>query len=478
MNMRSLLIFGALLVLATPTLAQNIIPGDASPTCAVDSATFNSWFKSGSASQNGAVTPTDGFNFPPAATNTKCDFYTWGAQMFLWLTSPAGTGLTFDSDQFYDVVRIGTDANKNPIFEFQVSGSDTPNPMALRDVKGDDIHGNGQAGGGDVLISQPSTAAPDGSLTYYGIHANDIYAQYRTGQAATPNAFASTAIAGNFPTTQADVNLVAQYAGMAFADENAMTMEMKTSWVDAATVNADDYLVIEAIVPAYTKTSASVWTANGTEAKKLALVGMHIAAPVLGHPELVWISYEHINNAPMADYTYTNTGGSNVSVPFSSAGNWTFLPSGAAQPPNVTSVATVDSSGNINGVNGGAITAVDDVLENPWGVEPGPNADIANNTDLVSLNSSVLGMLAGLGDVRANYYQIGGIWTADGQLPTSDSDTNIRGGTRLANSTMETFHQYPDTNNGFQSKNCFLCHSTGSTDGVDLSHIFNFLNPL
>jgi hypothetical protein len=46
---------------------------------------------------------------------------------------------------------------------------------------------------------------------------------------------------------------------------------------------------------------------------------------------------------------------------------------------------------------------------NPWGTSSSNSAFTANNTDVVSLNRSVLGMLAA-GDMRKNYIHTGTTW--------------------------------------------------------------------
>ncbi|WGW03057.1 hypothetical protein [Tropicibacter oceani] len=459
----------ALCGLTAPAQAQNVLPTDAQASCAVDPTAFGTWFDSGTAAGGGAVKPANGFDFPPSATNTKCDFYKWGAQMFLWLTSPdpAG-GVTIDGDSFYDVMPDGSGKRQF------VPNDAGPTVMQTRSVKPIDSEGTGQAGGGDVLISA------NNSLVYYGVHANDIYAWFRTG--VVDGTFTGD-MAKDFPTTQAAAQQVVDYAtakGATISDLDASTMELKTSWVDASTVaDKTQFVTASATVPKYTMTSDTQWTLDGTQPMELALVGIHIVAPVLGHPELVWISYEHVNNAPMADYVYTTTAGTQSLQAYSAKGDWIFEVDDTYTPPEIVPNASQQSNGDIAAATGMTIGPVQNALKNPWGVAPGPNNDAGNNTDLVSLNVSLMSQLDALGDVRGNYYQIGGIWTVDGQLPLGGSDGNIRGGLRLANSTMETFHQYPD-HNGFTSENCFTCHSVSSeTDpGVGVSHIFGSLNPL
>ena len=100
----------------------------------------------------------------------------------------------------------------------------------------------GQADSG-VLISQ------NGSLIYYIIAVNDVFAFHRTMQGAAvipPN----TNIA--FPTSMADVNAVVSFAaskGHTIQDPKALAIETKSSWMDASKVpNPNDYIQVEAVV--------------------------------------------------------------------------------------------------------------------------------------------------------------------------------------------------------------------------------------
>ena len=102
---------------------------------------------------------------------------------------------------------------------------------------------------------------------------------------------------------------------------------------------------------------------------------------------------------------------------------------------------------------------------NPWGDAGGLASSAKNNTQIISLNSDVVGLLAD-GDVRKNYIQTGSLWTQDGQIPPAGTQV---GSLDLANSTMETYHQ---------SVNCFVCHSVSSGPGVGISHIYDTLQPL
>ena len=83
--------------LATPAVAEMMIPTDMARTCVVDSTDFKSWFSNGKPTVNGPVKPASSVSFTSDHPNKSkgkvegpniCNFYQWGAQMFLWLTSP------------------------------------------------------------------------------------------------------------------------------------------------------------------------------------------------------------------------------------------------------------------------------------------------------------------------------------------------------------------------------------------------------
>lgn len=51
-------------------------------------------------------------------------------------------------------------------------------------------------------------------------------------------------------------------------------------------------------------------------------------------------------------------------------------------------------------------------------------------------------MLGLLDDVRANYFQLGAVWTSNETIPSGPGDAALVGSLLLANSTMETYHQH------------------------------------
>jgi hypothetical protein len=491
------------------------LPTDVQKSCEVN---IESWFIAGSITENGWVSPANSLNpiFADSKNNSRCDFYKWGAQMFLWLTSNVGDQHVFNTaPSFYN---LSLESNHEREFIAQ-SG---PMMLTVRKGKTDEEIELGQAGNSDALLSQ------DLGLVYYGVHANDVYALFTTQQQLKilpackeklkqclsagsekpeecKQQFNSCKIAAipniEFPNTQDQLNEVSKFAstyGYPLSwDKKALALELKTSWVDAKTLkDASRYVLTQAIVPVFDRSVKSgPWTVSANQEKTLALVGMHVVGTVNRHPEMVWSTFEHVDNVPDNAYIYNlNTTGTNTQGFNSKAKKWTFLPEGGTLPSTIianASVQTASGSTSVEQINcvkatsdptkcadSNAIGATNVMRVDPFGNlhgSPAGSTAVDNNTDLVSINVSVLSQLSA-GDTRGNYIQTGGIWTVDGQIPSSGSDSNLRGSLNLANTTMETFYQFPTS--GFNPINCFGCHNSSSTDATGISHVFDNLQPL
>ncbi|WP_415920230.1 hypothetical protein [Tateyamaria sp. SN6-1] len=490
----------AALLASTSAWAQMTMPDDAQQTCTADIAP---WF-GGTVSAGGAVNAPSSVTFTEDNPNGGegpqiCNFYQWGAQMFLWLTSPEGDGLVLDGDAIYNVL-----PSVNGVRQFQNAATTPTLNVALRSEKSVDEVGEITQAGGGTLMSQAK------SLVYYGVHTNDIYADFLTLQKNE-----QPADMVNFPISATELEIIEKYVASVGLDApvapETLALELKTSWVDAATLpDAGAYITMPAVVPAYTANSDNtVWTPNGTQDITLALVGMHVVGTVQDHPEFVWATFEHLNNAPDATYYYTNTGGDTVAWPFDSSGSYTFLATGGTVDGANVECMTTKTNTTTNQVEivaetkdgasvcEGGIVPSDTVRLRPWGsiaytpddVTNGTvtqdvyDKAITNNTELVSLNTDVLSQLSS-DDPRANYVQTGGIWTTtpsgggDAPIPNQNGDqtAQMRGSLDLYNATMETYSQ------SF-ANNCFVCHqlndkAPNSFGAFQLSHIYSELEPL
>lgn len=341
----------------------------------------------------------------------------------------------------------------------------------------------GQADGAVVM-------AQNGSLVYYVAMVNDVYAYFLTGAkngAITPGT--------QFPTTGGELSAIEAYAiahgqpsPKPFPDGEALAIELKTAWVEASGLaNPNEYLTMTATIPTYDTSSNTTWTPTGQKTTKMALVGMHVVGSAAGHPEMIWATFDHKNNAPNATYRYNSTTGlKTVNPDFSTA--YLFC---AANPPastlNVVHM-TVGAGGSIVAEPTFTISPSNIIRGNAWGAVNGvgPNPlgnDAFSNSELISMTNGFRDKLLA-GDVRKNYIMTGSTWTIGGNAPTENfgnpGNTAILNGrtvgtSQLANTTMETFQQgFPTTFSKF-GNTCFSCH--GGND-VGVSHIYAPLKPL
>lgn len=466
----SALLASLALVSAPSSVAQVTFPPDVQQSCPLTPQQFATWFAGGRVTPNGLVLPANSVTFQH---QNSCEFYQWSSQMFLWLTSPAygSNGFVFNSPVFYGVsVENNSQRTLIPNRPGAVRRLALRNGQVGRNGKLLKVQGGtvteveqGQAGGNGVLMSQAK------SLVYYTIDVNDVYAWLLTGTKGggiqpTPT---------QFPTTPAQLQPIVALAarnGAFLPDANALAIELKTSWVEASSVqNPAQFVTMTAEIPTYDTSNPQKWVQNGSKETLLAMVGMHVVGSVNGHPEMVWATFEHITNAPNAAYSYVNNKGATVQVPQSTAGNWIFCAPNFSGTAN-TELMNGDGSGNIVAKTTAPIGPSSTVRASPWG---GAN-DAANNSLIISLNSAVLGMLPA-GDARKNYMLVGATWTLNGVIPNTPG-YQVIGSQTLANATMETYHQ---------TLNCFVCHSGTPGDqpsisfsADDLSHIFSTIQPL
>ena len=348
----------------------------------------------------------------------------------------------------------------------------------------------GQADG-SVLMAQT------GSLVYYGITVNDVYAYFLTG-VKDHQIMPGT----QFPTTAADLSQITTYAAAhskTFPDPEALAIEVKTSWVEASSLpNLSGYITLNATIPTYNQSDPHVWIPNGQKTVKMALVGIHVVGSTAGHPEMIWATFEHKSNAPAASYSYLSTTGVKSVDPSFSQG-WLFCASNPPAGARFNQAHIQDdpaNPGHIIAVSPFTISPSNTMRVNAWGgaANASPNpidapsnpvataASAASNSEIISINNSVRGLLNG-GDVRNNYIMTGATWTIGGASPTTNfgnpgnpsiSAGKTVGTSQMANTTMETYQQidfalpFHSSFNQF-SNNCFSCHGSNTTS---VSHIF------
>ena len=450
--------------------SNNYLPQDVKPSCELTDSEFNSWFKSGSSSENGIVTPANSVDF---VHNNNCDFYKWSERMFLWMTSKEESGKTvFESPEFYTVSpKVDGHRILIPNQEGQMlrafTNIDKTGKITTEEDQATD----------DVLMDA------NGNLVYYISMVNDVYAEFL-------KAVNQKKMSGDkFPTTKAEKDSIFAFAkanGVTLKNPNTLAIEIKTSWVDASKLkNKEDYVIIDAIIPTYDKKSDKLWVIKGEQPAKLALVGMHIVGSANGHPEMVWATFEHQKNTPNAAYSYLTKDDKVNNVPADKGNDWNFN-NNLSDDPNQSHMTF--SGDSIKAKEGYKITPSNTVRTKPWGssINTQPNAEdksvAASNSEVIAINNAVLSRLKGK-DIRKNYLFIGATWTANGAAPNGNSfnptidSLKVAGvaiGTsQLANSTMETYIQNGEEYN-YQGS-CFGCHSNNGLKPDDLSHIYDGL---
>lgn len=418
-------------------------------SCIVDSSALASWFHSDTISPNGRVTPANSLDPKPPLTK-DCNFYKWSWRNFLWLTSKKENEgqYVFNSASFFD-------------FENHTL---VPEGSAFR-VRDQKFGAPGQAGEPhEVLMSQ------NRSLVYYAIQVNGVYASFR--KAKIDHKLQDSSFQ-DFPTNAAQLKSIAAYAktqNYKLSDDSTLAMELKSSWVKASTLDDPSrYLIIKAKIPKYQTLQDSLWTWDGTsyEQKDLALVGFHLVGSAADNPEMIWATFEHVDNGPNGSYTYYNTDSILVTKDFTEniEGNpsWIFTKNGSTV--SECNHAHMKLSGNnIKAQTHHSISPSTTFRANPWGSIKRGNP--TNNTRLIAINESIRNKLQ---DVRKNYFLLGAIWTQNGEIPNDQNEQKVTAGSNyLLNMTMETYFQ---GNN--PARSCFSCHSVQKgKPGVGLSHIY------
>ncbi len=340
--------------------AQSVIPP--APTC--QATNFNSWLAGNQPSRTT-------ISFVPPNSNTFpgppfCNFYLWGAQMFLWLTSPDTKGnLNIFSPTFYTAIENpatgaftfeqNEDASasatglKKGAAVLLTKGATGPHPVQFRvrvnktklppltimkllnlraaGLSAANTPSTGQAGGGGVLVANGQPVPVIGSpgyatypIVYYTIQANDVEAGLANSvinKGPLPPYYQNGPNPGNFPITLSQAQDIEKVAGGNFSDLAQLAVEVKSAWIDTAYLanlpkaQQSNFITVQATVPAFKASTVNglvvlTESNNVTATRTLALVGMHVVGSVANHPEMIWATFESQYNSPDATYSYLN----------------------------------------------------------------------------------------------------------------------------------------------------------------------------
>jgi hypothetical protein len=392
--------------------------------------------------------PTNILTDPTASTNPtqNCDFHKWAWQEFLYLTTSVGGRprfLDFPTDR--DLLTPGTPPVAYDQIPIKPLVTLTPRINKSGDPKAFD----------DVFQAQSQGVAlldKSGRAVYYLVNVNPTYYNFvRTNHLYDPVTYAAASNTLNFP----DGSVV-----------------IKSSWrIVPHNAPPTDAFSMLAKLSLVTLANGKVTISPLTRVERVALVGIHIVGVVQHHPEFVWSTFEHQNNAPEL------TGTDPTSPDPVSASNFTFYTAGTAARDCNKSNAHVLTFLDPNDIDGQRLKPLINVFRQFK--QGGGNDDNRNN--ISALNGSVHTRLQATDPSSKwlHYDLIGSVWTTGNLVP--DQFITVQdsiGSIRMSNTTMETTTQ--------DQGNCFSCHDTrhvkqqGITLGgknLNISHILrdNFI---
>jgi hypothetical protein len=355
----------------------------------------------------------------------SCEFYQWAWQTFLYITQAEKDG----GDPRFTTFDTPHDLFSTPLAPAPATASPSRKAMLrltplvakqTKTVAADSIF---QAITNGVLVD------PNGQAVYYGIHVNETFSQFvKTNGLSDLSKIKEFDASTPFPTG---------------------TLELKSSWrIVNPGEDTSQFFIRQALVPVLAAGPNGKLTIDASQQpleKTVALVGLHVVGVTEQHPEFIWATFEHVQNAPDLPAGLSTNSPEDVT----NNRSWTFCPQGTeAKDCNLNNRQTVHL------VDAAAQTLAPKVpvfRQFPFGGDP----DAAS---IQSLNQSVHDQLPQDLAVWKNYNLMGAIWlkhinpvldilNQHQRLKTSDE----AGSLNLANSTMETFGQ---------GQNCFRCHDT------------------
>lgn len=387
------------------------------------------------------------------APGSPCEFHQWAWDAFLWLTQPTGPGriqlldLPTDRDLFAPEEKGPPSLDKAQL-QLLARQPLVLSPRVTKRAGTTSLGGIQQAGSRGILVDQ------DGRAVYYASHVNDAFYQFvRTNRLYLREEYLRWPDAVGFPVR---------------------SMELKSSWkiVDDDT-NTDGYFSTTALIHPLVCADGGdncvgkdvqVDTSVVQEAK-VVLVGLHVVGVVEDHPEFIWSTFEHIDNAP-------NLNGKEPTSP-DPVSNRDFAFYAAATAAKDCNQSNKDS------VRLDVATQTLSPHTHAFRDFAFGGGDSADEADIKGLNDSVHSQLAA-DSVWKNYRLVGSVWFPSNSLAPGLTGPKIQrlvqGSKRVSNSTIETFTQAL-SGNPKREQNCFACHDTAAdanlprAKNLNLSHI-------
>lgn len=423
-------------------------------------------------------TPAPTYDKPLPHPEPDCGFYKPAWQTFLFATQPDTDGRA----AFLSYPTISDVFGRKFAVKFAPQRGKMLS-LAPRSLKGSNDPSTDPAGKAAVVNAGARQAGLNGLLVdqrgnpvFYAIHMNQTFADFVGRNGLTTKAALQAA----------DANLPLEKGGL----------ELKSAWqIVPAGSSGDGFITTQALVPVLKQVGSSIDVDESAPPREVtvALLAIHVVFALEGHPEMIWATFEHVDEAGVGDLAPAGPfpDGSTNNAPVN-PNNFILYKGGTSTPPanqlpgDADLVAAFDSVTQSFTKGGTFQTSIFRLFPTS------KQQNVPEDDDVVSLNGHMRDDFAKRGpDKRSRYRLVGAIWldhpettfllgkplaNPPGVGPDSDGAIVV-GEDGLSSMAMESFTQ--DT-----FVNCFSCHDARrvtDTQGnvlmtakkLNVSHIFS-----
>ncbi len=419
---------------ADPATNAPEMPATGAPQCALASRSGVDWFNNGL-----GVDPLEN----KLTFDSNCAFHQWTWQTFLWLMRKSEqNGVLMLS--LKGPGALYPNWSQKPVL---VRGRKTDEQRSIDDIR--------QAISDGLLVDQ------NGHVTYYSMFINDRFDNFIS--------------ANKLNETQTLLNVTNT---ISFADNGAESglempngtdsVELKASWkILTEDDDPSQYITTQADVSKLKNDVATgriVVDSDDTWRVTLAMVGLHVVGAVAGHPEMIWGTLEHVENAPDVpfDVKKIQDDADDDKKPdyydkVISDKDFTFYKGGTKFKD-----CNVNAQGLTLNENSQTLSPITQVCRiYATGGQADKDNDKDNGRNIEELNSSIWSAIEASEalPVLKNYKEIGAVWFDDVSKFSPNSPLvntgAMTGSVNLSNATIETFTQLQSS-----TDNCFACHNT------------------
>lgn len=413
---------------AAPVLAQqpdNITPKPA-PGCPL--AGWSEGLGSNFQQPNSKFPTEDTRNLP----TPDCNFHQWSVEAFVWATTLIGNVPRF--------MTLPTEEDLLSPTANAAAATEHPRTLQLaaRSIVGHGLPGYSEGAGAFVQADGNVMVAPNGYPVYTSVHMNPTYFVTARNNLIATGAYQKGQQNETFPVGSAVFK--ATWLRLAPGERPPAGAFLTVAQVPVLTVLRTPTSIIILPVP------------GKFVSAPVALVGLHVVGVTVNHPEFLWGTFEHKLNTPQVpDNTFSTSG--------SSPNNYTFYKANTSYAqvniPQVPPKLTFDVASQR------FLPITNAVLENQTGGENqpfGPGNVLAVGSQGQSFFNNEKGLQATFG----SYYLVGTVWMLPNTYNVNSDQSSAVGSVNLANTTAETFEQYPSNTDMTKVKNCFMCHNASS----------------